>query len=64
VNECETDFLFASPGFLQGFASAVDLGGTLFDLATSQETDERAMENDWAMVGMDIVTAVVGLVEK
>ncbi|OGP50368.1 MAG: hypothetical protein A2Y79_11645 [Deltaproteobacteria bacterium RBG_13_43_22] len=65
--EENTCFLFARPGFLQGFASAIDLGGTLINYnesKTPQEADARAIASDWAITGKDILTAVKNLDKK
>ncbi|MCG6534491.1 MAG: hypothetical protein L7F78_07335 [Syntrophales bacterium LBB04] len=53
----DTGFLFASPSFLQGFGSAMDLGATLVEYnqsTTPQEADARAIASDWAVTGKDI----------
>jgi hypothetical protein len=63
----DTGFLFANPGLVQGFASAFDLGGTLFEYnvsATPQEADIRAIASDWAITGKDIQTAIKNLVKE
>lgn len=65
--EGETSFLFASPSFIHGMASAVDIGGTLViynESRTTQEADARAMASDWAMVGKDIRSAAQNLAKK
>jgi len=63
----DTGFLFAHPGFLQGFATAFDLGGTLIEYnisRTPQEADARAIASDWAITGKDIVAAFKNIVEE
>jgi hypothetical protein len=65
--EGETSFLFASPGFIQGIASAIDIGGTLLlynESQTTEEADMRAIANDWAMVGKDIRSAAESFAKK
>jgi hypothetical protein len=65
--EEDTGFLFADPGWVQGFASALDLGGTLVEYnvsSTPQEADIRAIASDWAITGKDIQTAIKSLVEE
>lgn len=56
-----SDFLFASPDFISGFARVVDLGGT-FDVYNASESeieaDNKAIQNDWATVGKDMTSAV------
>jgi hypothetical protein len=56
----DTGFLFSSPNWLQGVASAIDLGGTLVEYnvsTTPQEADVRAIASDWAITGQDILLA-------
>lgn len=65
--EGETSFLFATPSFMQGVASVIDMGGTLLMYNESkniQEADTRAIGNDWAMVGKDIRSAAESLAKK
>ncbi len=57
----DTGFLFANPSFLQGIASAIDIGGTLIEYnasMTPQAADARAIASDWAITGKDIIAAV------
>jgi hypothetical protein len=63
----DTGFLFAHPGFLQGAAAVIDLGGTLVEYnisRTPQEADARAIASDWAITGKDILTAAKTLVKE
>ena len=63
----DTGFLFAQPGFMQGVASALDIGGTLIQYNVSntpQEADTRALASDWAITGNDIKAATEHLVEE
>ena len=63
----DTGFLFAAPSFLQGFASAIDLSGTLVEYnvsTTIQDADLRAIASDWAVIGKDIYTATENLAEE
>lgn len=57
----KTDFLFAGPSTLFGFARFLDFAGT-FDRynvsRTPGEADARAMYSDWRMVGEDLVDAI------
>ena len=56
-----TDYLFATPSFLSGMASVLDIGSTLTHYNTSdspEEADARAIASDWAMVGQDIRSAI------
>ena len=59
-----SDFLFASPSFLSGFARTLDMGATLNRYsynfsATPVEADLRAIAHDWAAVGKDLHKAMV-----
>jgi hypothetical protein len=63
----DTGFLFAHPGFLQGAAVVIDLGGTLIEYnvsRTPQEADARAIASDWAITGKDILTAAKTLAKE
>jgi hypothetical protein len=63
----DTGFLFAHPSFLQGFATVLDLGGTLVEYnisKTIQEADMRAIASDWAITGKDIQTAIKHIVKE
>ena len=55
------DFLFATPNFLRGMASALDLGGTMTvynESCDEFEADARALRADWNQVGHDIYDAM------
>jgi hypothetical protein len=63
----DTGFLFAQPSFMQGMASALDLGGTLVEYNTSrtpQDADARAIASDWAITGKDIRSALEDIGKK
>lgn len=63
----DTGFLFASPNFLYGVASTIDLGGTLVEYnasTTIQEADMKAIESDWAITGKDIKRAIIAFAEE
>ena len=63
----DTGFLFAYPGLLFGFATVLDIGGTLVEYnvsRTPQEADARAIASDWAIMGKDIWTAAKTLVKE
>lgn len=56
-----TNFLFADPSFLSGWAAVLDVGGTLNvynESASGREADERALATDWAVVGKDLTDAI------
>ena len=52
-----SDFLYASPSFLEGMARILDFGNNLNEYNSSQsgeEADEIAIRMDWSMVGADL----------
>lgn len=52
-----TSMLFATPGFLGGVATVLDLGSTLTVYNNSDspdEADQKAIYSDWSAVGDDI----------
>lgn len=56
-----SDFLFATPSFVGGMASVLDLGTTLVvynESRTLAEADARAIEADWQVTGDDIRAAM------
>jgi hypothetical protein len=56
-----SDFLYASPSFLEGVSRIMDFGNTLNEYNYSQsdeEADEKALRMDWAMVGVDLRNAM------
>jgi hypothetical protein len=56
-----SDFLYASPSFLEGAASVLDLGDTLTDYNASlsgEQADRIALAMDWQAVGDDMRRAV------
>jgi hypothetical protein len=60
-DDMRSDFLFARPSFLDGFARTADLGGSLNTYNQSRtpgEADARAIWHDWRAVGYDLVTAL------
>ncbi len=55
-----TDFLFSKGSFLIGAGSVINLSGNYFEFNTSNsdtEADEKAIRNDFRMIGQDIVEA-------
>lgn len=56
-----TDFLFATPSFVGGMASAIDLGATLVsynEAPTPEDADALAIEADWRVTENDFIDAV------
>jgi len=59
-----SDFLFARPSGLAGWARLLDLFGTLDDYNTSPSrpaADARALYADWVVTGEDIRVAMAAL---
>lgn len=57
----DTGFLFATPTFWSGAATAFDVSGTLVEYNISRneaDADTRAIASDWAVVGKDIQNSV------
>lgn len=56
-----SDFLYASPSFLEGIARIMDFANALNEYNSSltpQEADAAAIRMDWEMVGQDFRSAV------
>lgn len=52
-----SDFLFATPTFVSGMGSVLDLGGTMTifnESSTPEEANVFALANDWYMIGQDL----------
>ena len=63
----KSDFLFAQPSFLTGFARGLDLGGTFDDYNSSTDeatADLRAVAADWTIVGDDLKESMESDSEK
>jgi len=61
-----SDFLFAQPSGLAGWARLLDLFGTFDDYNTSPSrsvADARALYTDWVVTGEDIRVAMAALKE-
>jgi hypothetical protein len=57
----KTDFLVPASSFLIGVGSLLNFSGNYFEYNNSRTTaqaDQRALSNDWAMVGQDIRQAM------
>lgn len=56
-----TDFLFAQPSMLTGFARLADLCGVMDDYnqsRTEAETDSRGLYSDFRIIGEDLLLAI------
>ena len=52
-----TGFLFSTPSFLSGAGTVINLAGNFYEFNSSEsgfEADEKAIENDFRMIGQDI----------
>lgn len=57
----QTSYLYAIPSFSGGMANILDFASNLEiynESKTPQEADQKALHNDWAAVGMDILTGM------
>lgn len=56
-HKVKSDFLFAEPSGLSGYARVIDLFGAFDDYNSSDteaEADAKALAADWLIVGQDI----------
>jgi hypothetical protein len=53
-----TGFLYATPSFLSGAGSVLNIFGDYFEYNTSDEADEIAIQSDFDNVGEDIKKAM------
>jgi hypothetical protein len=62
-----TDYLFENNDFFTGMMLAFNLDGNFFNYDESndeQESDAKAIENDWRVVGQDLIMAAVSYEQK
>ena len=62
-----SDFLFANPSFLEGWARLFDFGDTLNEYNSSlspKMADGIAMWLDWGVTGTDIAQAIANFAEE
>lgn len=59
-----TDFLFARPSFLEGWARLFDFGDTLTEFNRSPTPDACALRQDWLVVGDAIRRAMTQFAEQ
>jgi len=56
-----TGFLFSTPSFLSGAGTVLNLAGNFYEFNSSDsgfEADQKAIENDFRMIGQDIYDVV------
>ncbi|RPH33597.1 MAG: hypothetical protein EHM93_04335 [Bacteroidales bacterium] len=56
-----SDFLFSTPNFLVGAGSVINIAGNYYSFNESDsesEADEKAIKNDFEMVGQDIYNVI------
>ena len=57
IKRYKTSLFFIRPTFFHGVGSIFNIAGNYFEFDYSsigEETDKRAIENDWGVVGNDI----------
>ena len=62
-----SDFLFGKVSIMEGIGSIIDLGGSIPEYnqsITNEEADSRAIYNDFAAVGSDLLFAQNNIIEK
>lgn len=62
-----TGFLFSTPSFLTGAGTAINIAGNYYEFNSSEtgfEADEMAIENDFRMVGQDILDVMESFKER
>lgn len=61
LTKYKTDYLFARPSFLLGIGSLLNIAGNYYNFNYSEsdiESDIKAMENDWGIIGGDIMRSI------
>ena len=56
-----SSFLFSTPSFLSGAGTVINLAGNYYAFNSSDsgfEADEKAIENDFRMIGQDIADVI------
>ena len=59
-------FLFSTPSFLSGAGTVINLAGNFYEFNSSDsgfEADEKAIENDFRMIGQDICDVIENIKE-
>lgn len=67
INQFNTDFLFSTPSYLEGAASAFNLAGGFYDYnrsETENDADCKAITNDFNIIGSDLRDAINSVVKK
>ena len=62
-----SDFLFGKVSVMEGIGSILDLGGSMPEYnqsLTEEEADSRAIYNDFAAVGADLLSAASNVSDK
>ena len=60
MGETVTDFLTSKSGFVDGLATITDLSGSFYEYNRSKtptDADRKAIENDWRVIGQDMINA-------
>lgn len=61
-----TGFLFSTPLFLSGAGTVMNLAGNYYEFNSSDsgsEADQKAIENDFRMIGQDIYDIIENIKE-
>jgi len=67
IAQFDTDFLFATPTYLSGAASAFKLAGNFYDYnssETGEEADYKAIANDFNIIGNDLKGAMSTIMDN
>lgn len=62
-----TDFLFPNSGFLMGAGSVFNIAGNYFEFnysSADQNADEKAISNDWGVIGEDLAAIMSAFDQK
>lgn len=63
----KSNFLFPRTSMLHGIGSIFNVSGNYFEFDYSQsenEADYKAIENDWGVIGNDILSVINGMQER
>ena len=63
----DTGYLFSTPSFLSGAGTVINLAGNFYKFNSSDsdfEADQKAIENDFRMIGQDISDVIEKINEE
>ncbi len=67
LKQYRTNRLFHRTSFIDGIGSIINVAGNYYDFnytGSDEETDAKAIENDWGMIGDDIRKSIKKINEK